>query len=389
MKEDSIVMGPLDGIVVLDLTRILAGPFCTMMLADYGAEVIKVERPDVGDDTRCWGPPFVNGESAYFLSVNRNKKSIILDFKKKEDIEKLKKLIKKADVLVENFSANFMKKIGLDYESVKKINPRIIYAAISGYGRTGPYKDKPGYDIIAQGMGGIQGITGFEDREPVRVGVAIADIGAGMYLAFGILAALIYRQKTGEGQYIETSLLEGQISWLTYMAQNYFVTGKIPSRAGSSHPNIVPYQAFLTADGRWINIAVGNDSQFKRFCKAIKKEEWIHDVRFSTNPARVKNRTMLIPMIKEIIKTKDARYWLDLFDTWEIPAGPVYTMDQIFEDPQVKHLGMRVEINHPKAGKISQINVPIRMSKTPGKIRSPPPILDEHREYIEKKYLDN
>ena len=377
--------GPLDGIVVLDLTRVLSGPYCTMMLADLGAEVIKVERPGTGDDTRAWGPPFINGESAYFLSVNRNKKSIVLNLKDPEDQKKLRKLIEKADVIVENFRAGFMESIGLGYEEIKKINPRIIYGAISGFGRIGPYKDRPGYDLICQGMGGLQGITGTQNGEPIRIGVAIADIGAGMFLAYGILAALYHREKTGEGQYVETSLLEGQIAWLTYMAAYYFATGEVPKRMGSAHPTIVPYQAFRAED-MWINIAVGNDAQFRRFCKVLGHPELADNPMFATNAQRVINRDILVPMIQGILVTKKGEYWLRELEKAEIPCGAVYTLDKIFEDPQVKALGMKVEMEHPKAGKISLINSPIRFSKTPTGIRTPPPLLGEHTKEINEKY---
>ncbi len=377
--------GPLEGIVVLDLTRVLSGPYCSMMLADLGAEVIKVERPGVGDDTRAWGPPFINGESAYFLSVNRNKKSITLDLKDPEDQKKLRKLIEKADVIIENFRAGFMESIGFGYEQIKKINPRIIYGAISGFGRIGPYKDRPGYDLICQGMGGLQGITGTQNGEPVRIGVAIADIGAGMFLAYGILAALYHREKTGEGQYVETSLLEGQIAWLTYMAAYYFATGEVPKRMGSAHPTIVPYQAFRAED-MWINIAVGNDAQFRRFCKVIGYPELADDPKFATNAQRVINRDILVPMIQGILVTRKGEYWLRELEKAEIPCGAVYTLDKIFEDPQVKALGMKVDMEHPKAGKISVINSPIRFSKTPAGVRTPPPLLGEHTEEIIEKY---
>ncbi len=377
--------GPLEGIVVLDLTRVLSGPYCSMMLADLGAEVIKVERPGVGDDTRAWGPPFINGESAYFLSVNRNKKSITLDLKDPEDQKKLRKLIEKADVIIENFRAGFMESIGFGYEQIKKINPRIIYGAISGFGRIGPYKDRPGYDLICQGMGGLQGITGTQNGEPVRIGVAIADIGAGMFLAYGILAALYHREKTGEGQYVETSLLEGQIAWLTYMAAYYFATGEVPKRMGSAHPTIVPYQAFRAED-MWINIAVGNDAQFRRFCKVIGYPELADDPKFATNAQRVINRDILVPMIQGILVTRKGEYWLRELEKAEIPCGAVYTLDKIFEDPQVKALGMKVDIEHPKAGKISVINSPIRFSKTPASVRTPPPLLGEHTKEITEKY---
>jgi len=377
--------GPLEGVVVLDLTRVLSGPYCSMMLADLGAEVIKVERPGVGDDTRAWGPPFINGESAYFLSVNRNKKSIVLDLKDPEDQKKLRKLIEHADVIIENFRAGFMESIGFGYEQIKKINPRIIYGAISGFGRIGPYKDRPGYDLICQGMGGLQGITGTQNGEPVRIGVAIADIGAGMFLAYGILAALYHREKTGEGQYVETSLLEGQIAWLTYMAAYYFATGEVPKRMGSAHPTIVPYQAFRAED-MWINIAVGNDAQFRRFCKVIGYPELADDPKFATNAQRVINRDILVPMIQGILVTRKGEYWLRELEKAEIPCGAVYTLDKIFEDPQVKALGMKVDLEHPKAGRISVINSPIRFSKTPASIRAPPPLLGEHTEEIKKKY---
>jgi len=357
-----------------------------MILADLGAEVIKVEVPEVGDMTRSWGPPFIGGESAYFLCVNRNKKSMTLNLKTEKGKKILYRLAEKCDVLLENFRPGVTDKLGVNYETIHEINPRMIYCSISGFGQTGPYRDWPAYDIVVQGLGGFMGITGEFDRPPVRVGVAITDILAGAHAAIAILSALIARKTTGKGQWIDVSMLDGAVSWMTYMAANYFATGKVPERMGSAHPNIVPYQCFETKDGKYINIAIGNDRLWTSLCKVLGLKKLAQDPRFATNPKRVKNRNELISMLTKIFSTKIRDEWLEILGR-EIPCGPVYTMDEIFSNPQVLHRGMLVEIDHPVAGKIKQIGIPMKFSETLEEIKAPPPLLGQHTEEILKFFL--
>ena len=371
----------LKGIKVLDLTRALAGPYCTMLLADYGAEVIKVELPGTGDDTRGWGPPFIQGESAYFLSINRNKKSLTLDMKNPKSKDILERMIKQSDVIVENFRPGAADRLGLGYEQVKKLNPKIIYCSISGFGQDGPYRELPGFDQTLQGMGGMMSITGEPDGPPMKVGVAIADISGGMFAGFGIMLALFHREKTGKGQWVDTSLLDSQIAWLTYRAGEFFVSGKLPEKVGSGHPMIVPYQAFKAKD-EYINIAVGNDQLWKRFCKVINMENIMDDPKFATNAKRVENRKELIAILSKIIETKTGAEWLKLIEDAGIPAGPIYTLDKLFSDPQVLHRKMMVELEHPKAGKIKVTGVPVKLSETPGEITAPPPGLGQHNKEV-------
>ena len=367
----------LEGIKVLDLSRALAGPYCTMLLADYGAEVIKVELPGTGDDTRGWGPPFVQGESAYFMSINRNKKSLTLDMKNTKSKEILERMIKQSDVLVENFRPGAADRLGLGYEQVKKVNPKIIYCSISGFGQDGPYRELPGFDQTLQGMGGMMSITGEPDGPPMKVGVAIADISGGMFAAYGIMLALFNRERTGAGQWVDTSLLDSQIAWLTYRAGEYFASGKLPEKVGSGHPMIVPYQAFKAKD-EYINIAVGNDQLWKRFCKVISMEHIMDNPKFAVNAKRVENRKELINILSKVIETKAGAEWLKLLEDAGIPAGPIYTLDKLFSDPQVLHRKMAVELQHPKAGTIKVTGVPVKLSETPGEINSPPPLLGQH-----------
>jgi len=373
----------LKGIKVLDLTRALAGPYCTMLLADYGAEVIKVELPGTGDDTRGWGPPFVQGESAYFMSINRNKKSLSLDMKNPKSKDILERMIKQSDVIVENFRPGAADRLGLGYEQVKKINPKIIYCSISGFGQDGPYRELPGFDQTLQGMGGMMSITGEPDGPPMKVGVAIADISGGMFAAFGIMLALFHRQKTGTGQWVDTSLLDSQIAWLTYRAGEFFASGKIPEKVGSGHPMIVPYQAFKAKD-EYINIAVGNDQLWKKFCKVINMENIMDDPKFATNAKRVENRKELIGILQKVIETKTGAEWLKLLEDAGIPAGPIYTLDKLFADPQVLHRKMMIELQHPKAGRIKVTGVPVKLSETPGEISAPPPLLGQHNKEVLK-----
>lgn len=373
--------GPLAGYRVLDLSRVLTGPYCSMMLADLGADVIKVEQPGTGDDTRAWGPPYINGESAYFLSVNRNKRSITVNLKHERGRQLILRLAERSDIVLENFRPGTVARLRLAYDDLKKINPGIVYCSISGFGQTGPYSSRPGYDAIAQAMGGIMGVTGVEGQLPVRAGVAIADIGAGMWAAYAILAALLYRERTGKGQYIDISLQDGQIAWLTYVAGNYFATGERPRRYGSAHPNIVPYQAFETADGH-IMIAVGNENLWKRFCQVIEWEELAEDPRFATNADRVSNRDELIDLLQKRLKEKTSKEWFEKLDAAGIPAGPIYTLPELFSDPHVLAREMKVDLEHPKAGKISVTGIPTKFSETPGSVRTPPPLLGQHTDEI-------
>lgn len=371
----------LEGIKVLDLSRALAGPYCTMMLADMGAEVIKVEMPGKGDDSRSWGPPFVEGESAYFMSINRNKKSLTLNMKSEKSVEIIHKLVKQSDVLVENFRPGAMERLGLGYERVKEMNPRIIYCSISGFGQDGPYRMLPGFDQVLQGMGGLMSITGEAGGPPIKVGVAIADISGGMFAANGIVVALYNREKTGKGQMIDVSLLDSQVAWLTYRAGAYFASGEIPQPMGSGHPVIVPYQAFKAKDV-FINIAVGNDQLWEKFCKAVGLEKVMDDPKFATNAKRVENREEIVKIICDLIATRNGEEWLKILTDAGVPCGPIYTLDKIFTDPQVLHRQMLKELDHPKAGRIKVTGIPIKLSDTPGEIKTAPPVLGQHTQEI-------
>ncbi len=381
---------PLESIIILDLSRALAGPSCTMMLADMGAEIIKLEMPGRGDDSRSWGPPFVEGESAYFMSVNRNKKSITLNLKSEKSKEIIEKLIKKADVIVENFRPGTMDKLGLSYENVTELNPEIIYASISGFGQDGPYRLLPGFDQVIQGMGGLMSVTGEPGGPPVKVGVAVADIAGGMFAAYGIMIALFNRQRTGKGQMIDVSLLDSQVAWLTYRAGSFFASGEIPQPLGSGHPNIVPYQAFKAND-TYVNIAAGNDQLWQKFCSAVGLEDIVENPKYSTNAKRVENRNELVNIISNIVSSKNAQEWLDILTKAGVPCGPIYTMDEIFTDPQVLHRNMVKDLDHLKAGKIKVTGVPVKFSATPGEILTPPPVLGQNTKEIllELGYSDN
>lgn len=366
---------------VLDLSRILTGPYCTMMLADFGARVIKVENPGSGDDTRQWGPPFVNGESTYFMSVNRNKESITLNLKHPEAKKIFFALLDQADVLVENFRPGTMEKLGLGYEVLKQRNPRLIYAAVSGFGLTGPYADKPGYDVLAQAMGGTIAATGLEGGPPVKVGLSVADIGAGMFLAFGIMTALQARAVTGQGQLVDTSLFESQLAWHTYQATAHFTTGKEPRRLGTAHPSLAPYQAIKTQDSHII-VAVGNDQLWQKFCPAIGLPELAADSRFATNPDRVKNRDTLISLLEQHLQQETSATWQAKLDQVGVPAGPIYSFQEAWNDPQTIARDMVVEMEHPVAGPIKLPGVPVKLSATPGGVRTAPPTLGQHTDSV-------
>jgi crotonobetainyl-CoA:carnitine CoA-transferase CaiB-like acyl-CoA transferase len=375
---------PLAGIRVLDLSRALAGPFCTMMLADLGADVVKVEPPGHGDETREWGPPFVNGESAYFMSVNRNKRSIVIDLKTKEGVDVLRRLAKRSDVFVENFRPGTTEKLGVGYDDIRKVNPKIIYCSISGFGQTGPYKDRAGYDLVIFAESGQMSITGEQGRPPVKAGVAVSDIGAGMYGAFAVSSALLGRSRTGKGEHIDVSLFEGQISWLTYQAGSYFATGKDPERLGSAHPTIAPYQAFRASDGYFV-IAVGNDQLWHSFCAVIGRPELEKDPRFTSNPTRVRNRVELEKVLSEVFAGESATDWLSKLRKAGVPCGAINSLSQVFADPQSEARGVVLEVDHKKAGKIRQLNMPFKMDGFRFKISHPPPTLGEHTAGILKE----
>ncbi|CAB3852347.1 MULTISPECIES: CaiB/BaiF CoA transferase family protein [Achromobacter] len=379
---------PLTGIRVLDLTRVLAGPWCTQNLADLGAEVIKIERPGSGDDTRAWGPPYLKDEAgndtteaAYYLSANRNKMSVALDIASPRGAELVRELALQSDILVENFKVGGLKKYGLDYESLKAINPRLIYCSITGFGQTGPYASRPGYDFMIQGMGGLMSITGERDDlpggGPQKAGVAVADLMTGMYSTVGILAALLERANSGLGQHIDMALLDCQVTMLANQNLNFMTSGVAPQRAGNAHQNLVPYQVFAAADGHLI-VAVGNDSQFRNYCGAIGLPELSADPRFSTNPQRVKNRAELVPLLAERMATGARDHWLTALEGVGVPAGPINTLDQVYEDPHVLARDMKRELPHPAAGKVPMASSPLKFSDSPVQYRRPPPMLGEH-----------
>lgn len=370
-------MSALEGLKVLDLTRALAGPYCTLMLGDHGAEVIKIEIPGSGDDTRHWGPPFVAGESAYFLSINRNKRSLTLNFKETEAREIFLKLAADADVIVENFTPGVMDRFGLGYDVVQAVNPRIIYASISGFGQDGPYRRLPAYDQIMQGVSGLMSLTGEPDGEPQKVGIAVSDIGAGMWAAFAIMAAAHHRAQHGAGQYIDVSMLDGQVAWLTYQAAYLFATGRPPARLGAAHPNLCPYQAFMCQDGKYINIAVGSERIWERFCEAMQLEE-LSRPEYAANGDRVTHRSALVPYLQQVFLTKPVAQWVEALQKVSVPCGPINDLADVFADPQVAAREMLQEMRHPVVGQIKQTGIPVKFSRTPGELRRPPPLLGEH-----------
>ncbi len=379
--------GLLTGIRVLDLSRVLAGSYCSMMLGDLGADIIKVEQPEIGDETRHWGPPFAApGESAYFISVNRNKRSITIDLKKSAGIEIIKALAGKSDVFLENFSPGKMDDLGIGYEDIRSINPRIIYCSISGFGPDGPYKNRAGYDLSVSAFGGLMGITGEPDGPPIKVGVAITDVTTGISAQGAICAALFAREKTGIGKKIDLSLLETQVSALVNIGSSYLISGEIPKRWGTAHETIVPYQGFETKD-KYIIVAVGNDQIWVRFCNILGRPELAEDPRFKTNPLRVKNRDECIAILKDILKIRSRDEWLQLLNDHSIPCAPINSMDEVFKDPQVLHRNMLVEVEHPTAGKIKMVGMPVKYSDSDVGVRRPPPILGEHTHEILSEVL--
>jgi formyl-CoA transferase len=378
--------GPLAGVHVLDLTRVLAGPYCTMFLGDLGAEIVKVEQPGVGDDTRGWGPPFAGGESAYFLCINRNKKSITIDLKSKEGVALIRQLSERADVLIENFRPGAMDRLGLGEKELRAANPKLIYASLSGFGADGPMSDVPGYDLIVQAWGGLMSITGMPDGEPTKVGVAIIDLVAGLMLGKAIAAALFAREKLGVGQKIDTSLLEAEVASLINAGSNYLIGGKVPGRWGNAHPTIVPYQSFQTADG-FLVLGVASEGIWHRFCRAIGKPTLADDRRFAKNADRVANRALLIDVLVEMFRGQDTESWLKALQEGEVPCAPVQTIDQVFNAPQVRHREMLMEVDHPTAGTVRMAGIPVKFSATPASVRLPPPLLGQHTEEVLASWL--
>ena len=379
---------PLDGIKILDLTRVLAGPYCTMVLKNLGAEVIKIERPGIGDDSRGFGP-YVNGESAYFVSINRGKKSIAVDLKSAEGKQVFFDLIKQVDVVTENFKPGTMEKLGLGYEKIKTVNPRIIYAAMSGFGHSGPYSSRPAYDMIVQAMGGIMSITGQPGGAPTRVGTSVGDITAGLFGAVGILAAIHKRKETGLGQKVDVAMLDGQVAILENATARYAATGEIPGPLGSRHPSITPFEAFKTKDS-WLILAVGNDKLWKAFCKATNKEEWLDDHDFATNDKRNLSHNRLKPMLDDLMSEKTTSEWMDLLTAAHVPASPINTMADLFADPQVAARNMLVEVNQPGLGQMKVAGNPIKLSTVDAEDEipaNPAPSIGQHTEEILKTYL--
>ncbi len=367
----------LEGIRILDLSRILSGPYCTMVLSDFGAEVIKVERPGAGDDTRQWGPPFVAGESAYYLSVNRNKKSITVDLGTAEGREIVHALARTADVVIENFRPGTADRMGIGYERLRQERADLVYCSISGFGQDGPHRDRPGYDALAQAMSGMMALTGDPEGAPTKHGMSIADIGAGLWAAFAISTALLVRERTGEGQHLDISLLDVQLSWLTYAAGNYFATGENPARYGSAHPSIVPYQPFATADG-YLMLAVGNDRMWQRFCEVAGQPDLAERPGFATSAERVVNREQVVAAVAAIMAERATDEWLVALEAAGIPAGPINSVAQALADQHVAAREMVVTLDHPTAGPIKAIGVPAKFSATPGAVQGPPPLLGEH-----------
>lgn len=388
--------GPLSGIRVLDLTRVLAGPWATQMLADFGAEVVKIEKPGEGDDTRGWGPPFLTnpdgsrGDAAYFQSANRGKWSVCIDMASPEGQRLIRSLAEKADVVIENFKVGGLKKYGLDYDSLKAVNPRLIYCSITGFGQNGPYAQRAGYDFMIQGMGGIMSVTGQPDgapgAEPMKMGVAFADIFTGLHAVIGIEAALFHREKTGQGQYLDLALLDSQVAVMANQALNYLVGGKAPTRLGNAHPNIVPYQTFETADG-YIIMAVGTDRQYAEYCGIIGAPHLAQDERFKTNRGRVENRAALIPLLRPFMQARTTADWVAAFEAAAVPCGPINTLDQVFADPQVLARGLQVGLTRDDGVQVPGVANPIVFSETPVAYDKPPPRLGDGTDKVLREQL--
>jgi crotonobetainyl-CoA:carnitine CoA-transferase CaiB-like acyl-CoA transferase len=373
--------GALEKIRVLDLSRVLAGPYCTMILGDLGAEVIKVESPGGSDETRKWGPPFINAVSAYYLSANRNKKAITVDLKSEDGVEIIKQLIHESDVIINNFKTGTMERFGLGYDTLAEINPRIVYCSITGFGETGPDRNSPGYDFIIQAMSGLMSITGNKESGPQKTGVAITDVLTGLYACIGIQGALLERVQSGKGQKLDISLYDTAVSALVNIGSNYLMSGEIPTALGNEHANIVPYQTFQTMDGE-IVIAVGNDNQFTSLCKIMDVQQIANDERFKTNPKRVENRKELVSLLETVFSTKRSAYWHEKCRDNNIPCGPIQNLEQVVNDPQLNSRNMFIEHEHPTAGKIKMIGSPLKLSRTPVKMRYHPPNPGEHNDEI-------
>ena len=375
--------GALSHVRVLDLSRVLAGPWASQLLADLGAEVVKIERPGTGDETRGWGPPWLTTpdgvetrESAYFACTNRGKKSVTVDLSRPEGQAIVRRLAARSDVLLENFKVGSLSRLGLGWEDLSPLNPRLVYCSITGFGQSGPYKDRPGYDFVVQAMGGLMSVTGQPDGEPMKAGVAMTDILTGMYVATAVLGALAHRERTGEGQRVDLALLDVQVATLANLAENYLVTGRPPDRHGNAHASIVPYQSFATQDG-YLVVAVGNDGQFARLCEVAARPELALDPRFATNAARVENRAVLVPILQALLLGRSAQDWVGVLEGAGVPCGPINDLSQVFEDPHVQSRGLRVEVSHPLAGSVPVVASPIRLSRTPVR-HGTPPLLGEH-----------
>ncbi|QGR86459.1 CoA transferase [Burkholderia multivorans] len=390
-------MGALSHIRVLDLTRVLAGPWCAQTLADFGADVIKIERPGAGDDTRHWGPPYLKdahgadtAEAAYYLAANRNKRSVTVDIATPEGQQIVRELAAQSDVVLENYKVGQLKKYGLDYASLRAVKPDLVYCSVTGFGQTGPYAHRAGYDFIVQGIGGFMSITGERDGVPgggpQKAGVAIADLATGLYSTIAVLAALAHRDRTGEGQYIDTALLDVQVALLANMNTNFLASGTPPVRWGNAHPNIVPYQTFQTSDG-WIIVAVGNDGQFRKFVEAGGRPELADDERFATNPARVRHRDMLVPILAEMVKTRSKTAWIDALEAAGVPCGPINDLAEVFANEQVVARGMEVALPHPCGADVKLVRNPVRMSATPPDARTAPPLLGAHTDDVLRDML--
>lgn len=382
----------LAGVRVLDLSRVLAGPWCTQTLADLGADVIKVERPGAGDDTRGWGPPFLKdraghdtAEAAYYLGTNRNKRSVTIDIARPEGQDLVRRLADTCDVMIENFKVGDMARYGLDAATLRATRPRLVYCSITGFGQTGPYRERAGYDYAIQGLGGLMSVTGERDDlpggGPQKVGVAVADLFTGMYATVAILAALRHRDATGQGQVIDMALLDSQVAMLANLGANYLVTRKAPRRAGNAHQNIVPYQVFEVADGHLI-LAVGNDGQFEKFCTVAGCPELAADPRFAKNAARVRHRELLVPLLAAVMKTRARADWLAALEASKVPCGPINGLDEVFADPQVRHRGMTATVQHPLAGPLELVASPLKLSATPPALRRAPPLLGQHTDEV-------
>ena len=392
VNTDSPRSGTLSDVTVLDLSRVLAGPWCTQILGDLGATVYKIERPGSGDETRSWGPPFVpgpalaGGDAAYFLCANRNKKSLTVDFTTDAGREIIRGLAARADVVIENFKVGGLAGHGLDYESLRRINPRLVYCSITGFGQRGPYAKRPGYDFLIQAMSGLMSLTGEPGAEPLKTGVAVSDILTGLYAAVGILAALAHRERTGEGQYIDLALFDVQVACLANQAMNYLVGGHVPTRMGNAHPNIAPYQQFPTADGHMI-LAVGNDAQFARLARELGCPAWSGDARFVSNAARVANRDALGAAIGAVLVTRPTAHWVERFERAQVPCGPVNSLDAVFADPQARARGLKVELSRAYGDTVPQVASPLRFSRTPVQYRCAPPALGAHTRAVLREVL--